>query len=347
MSFLVVKKGCERLAQGKTREEVVRESMDSPKVIDPTIDFKIHRSPKQYNPKEHKYKCMCCGAGFNGQQKNNFQRTLSPLFQSNDGFLPWCKDCTDKYMILLTAFYSGNEEHAIEHFCQQVDWVYDFEPLKCAREISSDRSRISHYAAKKNLNTGGRKTYFDSLKFAQQQKEYEVITTREQTKDEDVKVKGSSVDRWGLGFNEMDYKNLDDHYFMLKKNNPNADNNQEIFIKSLCNINMLMVRALQDGDSDKYVKLTEQYSKTFTKAGLKTIQEVDNSADECLGVTLATISQFTPEEYYKDRGLYKDFDKIGEYFTRFVKRPLKNLMTGSTDRDHEYYVKDKSGDLDD
>ena len=68
-------------------------------------------------------------------------------------------------MILLTAFYSGNEEHAIEHFCQQVDWVFDVEPLKCAREISSDRSRISHYAAKKNLNVGGRKTFFDSLKY--------------------------------------------------------------------------------------------------------------------------------------------------------------------------------------
>lgn len=339
-------KGREHLAQGKSKEEAVRESMASPKTIDPTIDFRIHRSPKQYNPKEHQFKCSCCGAGFNSQ-KNNFQKSNSPLFQANDGYLPWCKSCTDKYMILLTAFYSGNEEHAIEHFCQQADWVYDIEPLKCAREISSDRSRISHYAAKKNLNTGGRKTYMDTLKHNQQQKEYEIITTKEQTKDENVKVKGSSVDRWGLGFTEMDYKNLDDHYFELKRNNPNADNNQEIFIKSLCNINMLMVRALQDGDSDKYVKLTEQYSKTFTKAGLKTIQEVDNSADECLGVTLATISQFTPEEYYKDRGLYKDFDKIGEYFTRFVKRPLKNLMTGSTDRDHEYYVKDKSGDLDD
>ena len=340
-------KGCERLAQGaKTREEVVRESMSSPKIIDPTIEFKIHRSPKQFNPKEHEFKCSCCGTGFKSQ-KTNFQKTNSPLFQSNEGYLPWCKACTDKYVNLLTAFYSNNEEHAIEHFCQQVDWVYDFEPLKCAREISSDRSRVSHYAAKKNLNTGGRKTYFDSLKFAQQQKEYEVITTREQTKDEDVKVKGSSVDRWGLGFTEMDYKNLDDHYFMLKKNNPNADNNQEIFIKSLCNINMLMVRALQSGDAKEYGTLVDQYAKTFKQAGLKTIQEVDNSADECLGVTLATISQYTPEEYYKDRGLYKDFDKIGEYFERFVKRPLKNLMTGSTERDSEYYVKDKSGDLDD
>ena len=330
-------KGREHLAQGKSKEEAVRESMASPKTIDPTIDFRIHRSPKQYNSKEHQFKCSCCGAGFNSQ-KNNFQKSNSPLFQANDGYLPWCKSCTDKYMILLTAFYSGNEEHAIEHFCQQADWVYDIEPLKCAREISSDRSRISHYAAKKNLNTGGRKTYMDTLKHNQQQKEYEIITTKEQTKDENVKVKGSSVDRWGLGFTEMDYKNLDDHYFELKRNNPNADNNQEIFIKALCNIHMLMVRASHDGDSDKYVKLTDQYSKTFKQAGLRTVEEKDASNDETFCMTLGFISDYTPEEFYQDKELYADFDKIGEYIERHITRPMINLETGSDVRDIEYFV---------
>lgn len=331
--------------RGKGKEEIIRESMAMPKKIDTSINFIIPRSQNQYDPQKYKYKCYCCGKGYNSQ-KNNFQKSNSPLFQSNDGFLPWCKGCTDSYMNLLVAFYSGNEEHAIEHFCQQVDWVYDIEPLKCAREISSDRSRISHYAAKKNLNVGDRKTYFDSLRFEYENKLDEIVTSREQAKSETSTITASAVDRWGVGFTEADYKNLDEHYRMLKKNNPNCDNNQEIFIKSLCNINMLMVRALRDGDSDKYVKLTEQYSKTFTKAGLKTIQETDNSADECLGVTLATISQYTPEEYYLDKKLYKDFDGLGDYFERFVKRPLKNLMMGTNERDFEYHVKDKDGELD-
>ena len=52
------------------------------------------------------------------------------------------------------------------------------------------------------------------------------------------------------------------------------------------------------------------------------------------------------KEYYKDKSLYKDFDGLGDYFERFVKRPLRNLMTGSTDRDFEYCVKEKSGDID-
>ena len=323
--------------------------MNATPAIDVNVKIHIPRSPEPFDGRKHKFRCSCCGKGFASQDKN-FQKTNDVLFQSNNGYLPWCKECTDTYTAQTTALYCNNEELAMKDFCQRAGWNYDINALVASMETYSghrSRSRISHYAAKKNINCDGRKTWIDTLKHNQTLKEYEVITTREQTKDEDVKVKGSSVDRWGLGFTEMDYKNLDDHYFMLKKNNPNADNNQEIFIKSLCNINMLMVRALQSGDAKEYGTLVEQYAKTFKQAGLKTIQEVDNSADECLGVTLATISQFTPEEYYKDKGLYKDFDKIGEYFTRFVKRPLKNLMTGSTDRDHEYYVKDKSGDLDD
>ena len=323
--------------------------MNATPAIDVNVKIHIPRSPEPFDGRKHKFRCSCCGKGFTSQDKN-FQKTNDVLFQSNNGYLPWCKECTDTYTAQITALYCNNEELAMKDFCQRAGWNYDINALVASMETYSghrSRSRISHYAATKNINCDGRKTWIDTLKHNQTLKEYEVITTREQTKDEDVKVKGSSVDRWGLGFTEMDYKNLDDHYFMLKKNNPNADNNQEIFIKSLCNINMLMVRALQSGDAKEYGTLVEQYAKTFKQAGLKTIQEVDNSADECLGVTLATISQFTPEEYYKDKGLYKDFDKIGEYFTRFVKRPLKNLMTGSTDRDHEYYVKDKSGDLDD
>ena len=334
------------MAQGaKTKEEIVRESINSPKNIDITIDFKIPRSSEQFDPSKHKYKCSCCGKGYNSL-KSNFQKSSSPLFQAKYGYLPWCKNCTDSYLVLLNALYCNNEEHAIEHFCQQVDWVYDIEPLKCAREISSDRSRISSYAAKKNLNCGGRKTFIDSIKYNYEQKQHEVITSREQAKSEDYTITASAVDRWGVGFTEQDYKNLDEHYRMLKKVNPNIDSNQEIFIKDLCNIHMLKIHALQNGDSKEYATLVEQYAKTFTKAGLKTIQETDNSADECLGVTLATIAQYTPEEYYKDKELYKDFDKLGEYFERFVKRPLKNLMTGSTDRDFEYCVKEKSGDVD-
>lgn len=237
----------------------------------------------------------------------------------------------------------------MKDFCQRAGWNYDITALVASRETYSshhDRSRISHYAAKRNLNCGGRKTYIDSLKFGQEQKEQEVILSKEQIKSDDVNVSGSAVDRWGVGFTPQDYKNLDEHYRMLKRNNPNADNNQEIFIKDLCNINMLKIHALQNGDSKEYATLVEQYSKTFKQAGLKTIEEKDNSNNETVGVTLATISQFIPEEFYKDKALYEDWDEIGDYFERHVCRPMENIMTGSDTRDKEFFVPENGGDDD-
>lgn len=321
----------------KEKEEIIRESMNSPKVIDPTVNFKMPRSTEQFDPSKHKYKCSCCGKGFNSL-KNNFQKTNSPLYQANDGYLPWCKSCTDLYMNILVGFYSQNEEHAIEHFCQQVDWVYDIEPLKCAREISSDRSRISSYAAKKNLNVGNRKTYFDTLRYNYEQKQHEVITSREQAKSEDSTITASAIDRWGVGFTEQDYKNLDEHYRMLKKVNPNIDSNQEIFVKDLCNIHMLKIHALQNGDSKEYATLVEQYAKTFKQAGLRTVEEKDSSNDETFCMTLGFISDYTPEEFYQDKELYADWDKIGEYMERHILRPMMNLETGSDVRDKEFFV---------
>jgi hypothetical protein len=329
------------LAPGQIREENIRESMDLPEKIDVTVNITIPRSRQPYDPSKHSYKCSCCGKGYNSL-KVNFHKSGSPLFQANEGFLPWCKECTDKYVDLLTGLYSGNEEHAIRHYTQQVDWVYDIEVLKQAKEISSDRSRISHYSAKKNLNVGNRKTYIDSLKFAYENKNGEIITSKDNAKQENLSVTATAIDRWGAGLKEFDYSTLEDHYKMLKKNNPNCDNNQEIFIKSLCNLNWLMVKALRSDtcDSSKYTTLVEQYSKTFTKAGLKTIEEKDVSNDETFCMTLGFISDYTPEEFYLNKELYKDRDYIGDYIERHITRPMINLETGSSTRDKEYYVPD-------
>ncbi len=321
---------------GKSRDEVIAESMQAPKKIDTSINFAIPRATKHYGDK-YPVHCSCCGKGF-PTQKNNFQKTNSILFQATEGYLPWCKSCTDKFFSLLVAFYSGNEEHAIEHFCHMVDWVYDIEPLKAAREISSDRSRISHYAAKKNLNVGTRKTYIDSVRYAYENQLGEIIESKEQAKDSNSSVTAIAITRWGIGFTEMDYRLLEDHYKMLKKNNPNADSNQEIFIQDLCKLNLLKTRALQRGDSKEFANLTEQYAKTFKQAGLKAIEEKDSSNNETLGVTLDVISKYTPEEFYLDKEKFFDFDKTGEYGERFIYRPLMNLLTGSNVRDAEYYV---------
>lgn len=330
---------------GKNKEEIVRNLMNTNKKIDINVDFKIPLSKNTFNQKNHNYKCSCCGAGFVAQ-KRNFQQTNSPLFQANDGYLPWCKKCTDAFYKKLVELYSGNQIHAIEHFCQIADWVYEFNPLVVSESYDGwkDRSRISYYAAKKNLNVGNRQTYIDTLKNNYTTGLSNVITDIKQTKSDEVSISASAVERWGVGFSEQDYQTLDAHYKMLKKNNPNADNNQEIFIKTCCNIWMLMVRALQKGDSKEYASLSEQYAKTFKQAGLKTVEEKDSSNDATFCMTLGLISDYTPEEFYLDKDLYKDNDNIGEYIERHILRPMINLETGNSERDKEFFVPETDED---
>lgn len=319
------------------------DAINAPIEIDTNVDIKIQRSNQI---QEKKFKCTCCGASWDAQ-KNHFSKSASPLYQSNDGYINICNDCRDKYYYRLIDFYSGNEAHAIKHMCQQFDIIFHDDALSASKQISADRSRFSHYLAKKNLGQTARigSTYLEGLKWDYLHKQEDIIESREQAKEDEKSVTIAAIDRWGVGFTESDYKLLDEHYKMLKKNNPNCDNNQEIFVRDLCYTKLLQMKAMRgEGKSDDFDKYTRLYRDTFKQAGLKTIQETDASADETFGVTLATIAQYTPEEYYKDKRLYKDFDGLGDYITRFITRPLKNLQHGTTDRDKEYSVKDGDED---
>ena len=310
------------MAHGKPKEDIVRESMNSPKQIDISVECKIPRSTRQFDPAKHEYKCSCCGAGFTSQ-KNNFQTTNSPLFQANNGRLPWCKDCTDKYMIFLTAFYSNNEEHAIEHFCQQADWVYDIEPLKSAREISSDRSRISSYAAKKNLNVGGRKTYFDTLKFNYQNKQNEVIDTIEEAK-ESSKAKLKTVKFFGTGFTDDDYQFLQDQYTDWTTRCECKTKSQEEVFKRICFKQLEILKANRAGQDTK--DLDKTFQDYLDTANLKPKQNsLDALSDaQTFGTLLAKWENTRPLPEIDEE--LKDVDKIGLYLDVFFRGHLAKMM---------------------
>ena len=210
--------------------------MNAPQKIDISIDMRFPLSNKTSQDK--KYKCSMCGNSWDSQ-KTHFSKSAHPKYQANNGYIEICNDCRDLYYKKLIDLYSGNEEHAIKHMCMEFGWVYHIDALVASRQISADRSRISHYLAKKNLGQTAKigTTFFDSMKHEFSDKQDNIVRSREQAKSDESTITASAVDRWGIGFTEADYKNLDEHYRMLKKNNPNCDNNQEIFVKSLCNLN--------------------------------------------------------------------------------------------------------------
>ena len=68
------------------------------------------------------------------------------------------------------------------------------------------------------------------------------------------------------------------------------------------------------------------------------------TADDCWSTFVGIVSQYTPEEFYKNKDRYKDFDGLGEYYERFAVRPLRNIELGSQDRDYEFYVHEEDAD---
>jgi len=334
--------------KGELKKRKTQEAMNAAPIVDINVNIQI---PKYQNIKEDKkYKCTCCGNSWDSQ-KGHFSASQSVIYQSNNGYITICNDCRDAYYYQLIDLYSGSEEKAIEHMCRQFGWIFDLDALAASRQISNDRSRISHYLAKKNLpqTTQYGYTDIDTVKNEYIRRKGTIIESSDHLQklkeDGQVNVSMASAERWGFGiFNDEEYKILDDHYRMLKKVNPNCDSNQEIFIKDLCYTKLQQMKALKNNDFESFEKATKLYRDTFKQAGLKTVQESDSSNDETLGVTLAVISQYTPEEYYKDKKLYKDFDGLEEYIKRFLLRPLKNLILGTNDRDTEYCVKDGDDD---
>lgn len=288
--------------------------------------------------------CSTCGRKYD-KYATNFPKVQSEIWAARDHYLPVCKNCLDDLYEHYLDVYGGDDKKAIRRICMGFDIYYSTKILDACASTKKSQSLIHSYLSKSNLIQYRGKhdilTYDTTLDEERDERAEAIEEALEDAETEKVKtrVSAEAFQRWGTGAFEInEYRILEEHYQMLHKNNPNIDNNQEIFVKTLCQLHLMMTQAMRDKDYDTYAKINDQYSKTFTKAGLKTVEEKDSSNDASFGVTLGLISQLTPEEFYKDKKLYEDYDKLGEYFDRFVKRPMENLMTGSDIRDTEFFV---------
>lgn len=307
--------------------------------------------PRQPAKKEE-YVCCRCNKRFNSL--SYFYKTYSKLY-TNTEHLPVCKDCFVELFYLYADKYK-DEKKAMQRICMAFDLYYaDYAFDGCCQD---GKVAIGNYMRLLNMVQCQDKTFdttieegYDPKKeLIKRQPEKQPKPSAKQVSGfsqnnvvpqiEEPQISEADIKRWGNGFDVEDYDMLNSHYNYLKDGNPNSDGNQEIFIKDLCYNNMLKMKALRDGRIEDYNKLSESYRKTFNQSGLKTVKETAGIDDFDLGVTIEMIEKYTPAEYYKNRELYKDFDKIGEYIQRFLYRPLKNLMHGTTERDYEFYVKD-------
>ena len=296
---------------------------------------------KKIEPENMKgeYQCSCCGKVYS-YQKDNFPVSNSVLYASNNGYLTICKNCLDNYYQQLVEFYSGNEEHAIEHCCRQFDWYYSNEAVAMTKNISKGRSRILMYPSKMNMIQIKKKgtTYLDTLK----EKGNEKIMSHDDVLQVDFDESQSdeemhdAIEFFGFGYLPGDYQFLWQQYQDWVSRYECQTKAQEELFKNLCITQLAIQKAQRSGN----VKGANDAMKTFQDllgtANLKPSQNNDSSlADQNTFGTLIKkweterpISEPAPE--------WEDVDGMKELIDTYFLGHLSKLVHLKNDNADKY-----------
>lgn len=293
-------------------------------------------------PNDMNEMCICYQCG-DTLLPSQFYKSYSGLY-AGVGHLPICKSCFEQKFKMYKEEYQSSKK-AFKRLCMAYDLFYNEDMFD---SCDDDDTLIGKYFRKLNMLQCKGKTFDTTIADGFDFFDNKVAKKRVETveDEETVQIDPRDIEKWGDGFEATDYAILNNHYRLLSNSNPQNDSaNAEIFIIDLCYTKMQQMKAVREGRVDDYNKLTESYRKSFTQAGLKTVKDTNTMEDFTIGVNAETIEKYTPAEYYKNKSLYKDHDNLGDYITRFLLRPLRNLMQGTRDRDTEFFVKDE-GDND-
>lgn len=71
------------------------------------------------------YICMSCGAPYTALSGNFYKASKnSPLWLANEGFVPICKKCVDRFKAVILERYKS-EEYAMKVVCHYMDWYFN------------------------------------------------------------------------------------------------------------------------------------------------------------------------------------------------------------------------------
>jgi hypothetical protein len=308
-------------SNGISGAEAAKKSANSETKINK--DVKINKiTPKEDIKKE--YRCTCCGKSWT-DPKGHFNKSRSPLFAGNDGYVNICYSCRDAYYYSLVEFYCGNEEKAIDRMCQVFDWLFHEKPLSASKQISADRSRVGDYSNKLNLGQSTKEgtTYLDTIRIRTSEEQQGKIETLEDAKDS-KKVKLKSVKFFGTGFEDEDYQYLEDEYLDWTTRHECATKAQEEVFKQICYAQLDILKAKKKNLPTK--DLTKTLQDLLATANLQPKQTKDNTlADQNTFGTL--IRKWENEKPIPEPDEeWKDVDGIAKYITIYFLGHLCKMM---------------------
>lgn len=118
---------------------------------------------RKTNTKPNIYTCLSCGAEYTALTGNFYKSPAnSPLWLANEGYVPICKKCIDRYKGFLIDRYKS-EEYAMKVLCHYMDWYFNGDAFA---SIAKNTQQFSPgmYSRVVNNNTQYKgKTFIDSI----------------------------------------------------------------------------------------------------------------------------------------------------------------------------------------
>ncbi len=301
------------------------------------VDSNVKMKKIIQDPPAGKYRCSCCGKEYKSQ-KGNFPVTNSWLDENNNGYLTVCRSCIEKYYQQLIEFYSGNEEHAIEHCCRLFDWYYNTDAAAMTKNASKGYSRISMYPSKMNMVQIRDKgtTFLDTLRERYSNRIMSEEDIQSAESENSATVSKETIQFFGFGYSDEEYAFLAKQYTDWTTRYECKTKAQEELFKNICISQLTIQRVQKNGAAREVADAMKTFQDLLGTANLKPNQTNDNAlADQNTFGTLikkwendAPIAE--PDEEWKD------VDGIHRYINTWFLGHLSNLVHVKNDYEEEY-----------
>lgn len=290
------------------------------------------------------YKCVCCGKEYQ-TQKGNFYYSNSVLYEGNNNFVPFCKNCIDKYYNQLIGFYSGNKAHALDRICQLFDWYYDNDSAE--NSINNDKGfePLSLYPQRINTNAVKKKglIYLDTIKdrnsnFILEDNDLENNFTVDVNGEVELEksIPKEVVTFFGYGYKLEEYLYLQEQYLDWKSRYECKTKAQEELFKAISIMQLTIQRAQKEGNTKSAIDAMKAFQDLLGTANLKPNQNSNNGlADQNTAGTLIKLRELErPIEEPQEK--YKDVDNIIKYINTFYTGHMCKLAHLENDMAESY-----------
>jgi len=262
-----------------------------------------------------------------------------PIDIAGTGHMSICKDCIEA---LFNRYYSseGSLDKAIYKLCRIVNTKYDGGALDSTRKHIITVEEKGKAATgifgiyRKGLVGGGNdrfgSTRNEDLSF-QEGVKYDAAPL---SPDEfDLQTIDGLETFWGKKLTPQQYQFLENEMARYRKTHKCDTAAEESLLRQICFTELEIREARENSDSvSGAIETLQKLMKTASVDPAKTAMAGSGKSQDTFSAFIKTIEENEPADYYKDKELFKDFDKIDDkYFKKYVTRPLKNFITQSRD----------------